>query len=535
LDLNDSGICWVELRKDKSQGLVLERCFFEPLAPGCIVDGQILEFAEVQAALTRLLSGPDAGLLPRVLPPLAMALPAVLVTTERVSFPAKLSDAVLAERVHAEMAARMRLKDDAVFVDFVAGPSGEVGKKQHAAKTDLIAAAVPGEAIEDRLALVEGAGLPWRVDLMALASQAAVSAVCRGTLPQAGRPDAVMALVQVEASWLQLDIVRQAEVLHSERFKLAVTNSPEPRLELPDGLFKALEAASGSATSARPLRLWLAGPAKLLVPWGDALRARTGLPCSLVNPFEGLAPGASLNGKHRLGAAQALVACGLARMALGDETSSQPATELPRFNFLPHRKTAFLRRQKNFLTQLAAVALSVLLASAVLRVVLSERLQTQQEAQAEVREDIAGLDAELKRLSGAAAELERLQRYQDVLTAFARSRQQTPLMWQELSTLMPDGLHLTGLRKEAEGAVILSGQARSAAEVFALIERLSAGSQHVKRPELLDLSLVAEAAALQAGAPAILAGTIASGAAPVASSQASSVERVVFTLRAQQR
>lgn len=558
LDLNDSGLCWVELRKDKAQGLVLERCLFEPLAPGCIAQGQILEFAEVEAALLRLLAGADTGLRPRVPPPLALAVPAALVTTYPVSLPAKLTEAALAERLHVEMASHMRLSDDALCVDFVARPAHRLDaadKQVNANQTHLLAAAVPQEALEDRLALMEGAGLPWRVDVMAVASQAAVSAVCRAMDAKVGRPSAVTGLVQVAADWLQLDILQMAQVLSSARFMLEKSSStaPEPALELPSGLLKALEAADGSVTAARPVQLWLTGPTDLTAAWAASLQERTGLPCALVNPFESMVLGETVNRLSRIDTAQAAVACGLALMALGDTNPAKRAPQ-PSFNFMPHRKTALLQRQKRFVQQLGAVALGVLLTSAVARVALSEQMETQQDAQAEVRRDIAALEAELKRLAGTAAEAEQSQRHQDVLALFAQARQQAPMMWRELSTLLPDGLHLTSLRRDAEGAAMVSGQARSAAEVFALIERLSASSQHFKRPELVELTLVAEAGALHTGMPAvapevaIAAGpqqasptlpampapsSVAPGAAP-ASSQAAWVERVVFTLRAQQ-
>lgn len=560
LDLNDSGMCWVELRKDTAQGLMLEHCIFEALAPGCIVNGQVLEFAEVEATLTRLLAGLDAAPVPRARSPLALAVPDSRVTTQFLGFPAKLNDAALAERLQADMAARLELSDDAICVDFVARPGGAVDPQAHAAKKELIAAAVPLEAVEDLLGLVEGAGLPWRVDVMALASQAAVSAALRAAQAKGGRLNAVMAIVQVGTGWLKLDVVQQGQVLHSEGFAIEPphsSTSPEPHLVWPEGLQEALEAAYGSASAARPVQLCLTGPTEIAAAWAATLQER-GLPCVLANPFESMVPGASLGRTHHADADRAMVACGLALMALSDTAPRKPAIQPPSFNFLPHRKTAFLLRKKTLLTQLGAVALCVLLASAALRLTLSEQLEAQQEAQAEVRENIAGLDAELKRLNGAQADTQRLQQHQDVLTRFVQKRQHASLMWQELSTLLPDGLHLNNLRQDGDGAVILTGQARSAAEVFGLIERLSAGSLHFKRPELLDMSLVAEAAALQALAPAIspamsppLSPALSPSAArvptlavqsappmpataPVASSPAPLVERVVFTLRAQQ-
>ena len=569
LDLNDQGLCWVELRQDKERGLALERCLFEPLAPGCIVEGQILEFSEVEAALARLLSRPhaspssDASPSSQGISPLALAVPASLVTTHLVSFPARVSDAVLAQRLQADMAARVRLKAEAICVDFLPRLADGLKKDERESRqSDLVAAVVAKNAVEDRVALVEGAGLPWRVDLMALVGQATVLAASRAVHAQARRPSAVMALVQFEADGLLLDVLQGTKVLHSERFvvahSLAHSRAGEPQveypLELPDGLLEALDAPYGSATAGRPEQLWLVAPASPAAAWARVLQERTGLPCALVDPFEGMLRD-NLDEGNRVDAAQALAACGLALMALSDLGAASQVALQPRFNFLPHRDALSVLRKKSFVLQLAAVTLTVLLGTAAMQLALSEQLNTHKGAQAEVQQAIAGLDAELARLAGAAAELERLQGHERVLTAFAQSRQQTPLKWQELSALLPNGLHLTSLRQDAQGAAILSGQARSAAEVFALIERLAGGSQHFKRPELLDLSSLDAAAAAaapharQPGAPAAaLAATAAappadpaaftaSAAAPIhtlaAATQAGLVERVVFSLRAE--
>lgn len=512
LDLNDLGLCWVELRQDKVRGLVLERCLFEPLAPGCVVQGEILEFSDVEAALARLLGISDAALNARAIPPMAVAVPASLVTTHGVNRPAKLTEAVWAEALQVDTAARLQRKPDEVCLDFVTQPADAADHDaRQAKKTEVMVAAVPKEAVEDRIALVEGAGLPWRVDVVAMASQAAVLAA-RRAVARTGRTYAMVALVQLEAGALQLDILQHAKVLHSEGFVLDTVpaGAPEPLRALPPGLLQALESTYGSAGAGRPVQVWLAGPANMAAAWAGALQACSGLPCALVNAFEGMAPGDALDKRHRADSAQALVACGLALMALGDAGAAQPAAHQPFFNFFPHREAAMVQRRKSFVAQLGAVALFVLLGSAVLRVVLSHQLQTQQDAQAEVQQELAGLDAKLKHLAGAAAEMQRLQLQESVLIEFSQARQLAPLMWRDISALLPDGLHLTSLGQDEQGAAVLSGQARSAAEVFDLIERLSGGSQHVRQPELVDLSGMADAGV---------------------AAQATPLEHVVFTLR----
>lgn len=521
LDLSDRGLCWVELRQDQGRDLVLERCIFEPLAPGCIVKGEILEFSEVEAALARLLGASTATSHTGAIPPMALAVPDVLASTHGVTFPAKLTDALVAEALQAGMAAKLQRKAEAICVDFVRSAVRATDRE-----TDFIAAVVPKDAVEDRIALIEGAGLPWHAQVMALASQAAVLAASRAMERQAEQPKAVMALVRLELDALHLDILQQGKVLRSERF--AVERSPEQAPELPEGLLEALEPAGGSAAMGRPAQLWWAGPADTAEAWAGELQERLGLPCALVDTFEGMVPGEALDGGGRLDPAQTLVACGLAWIALSNAGTARQTAHQPFFNFLAHREAAIAQRKNSFVRQLGAVTLAVLLGSAVLRVVLSEQLQTQQDAQKEIQKDMAELDAEIKRLAGVATEMQRLQSREGALIEFAQARQQTPLMWRELSVFLPDGLHLTSFRRDAQGAAVLSGQARSAAEVFDLMDRLTGGSQYFRRPELLDLSLLADpsVALVTAQAPTEAPNTTAAQAAPL--------ERVIFTVRSPQ-
>lgn len=525
LDLSERGLCWLELRRDPVGGLLIERCLFEVLTPGCIVDGQIAEFQEVEAALGRLIRLVEAGQVrgARQPLPLALSVPAGMVTIHRTRYAGKLLEADLAERLQAEMSSLLRSTDE-LSLDFVysyapSPTAPDLG-------TEVVAAAVPTAAVEDRIALIEGTqeaqrtqglmrtGLRLRPVSVAMASQMVLLAAYRAIRFRSAHPDVTVALVQVDRQALQLDVVRQTGVLSSTRFPMAASRasaeissvSSDPAVDLPAGLLEAIEAAQGAATVARPWRLWVTGSDVDAAAWATVLQERTGLPCAVVDPFVGMVPGRALDGHgHRSSAAsQALVACGLALTALGlssrSGASSRPETPfLPvGFNFLPHREIASAGRQKSFLMQICAAALSVLLASTVFRLALSEKLASGQAVQAEQRNEIARLDAEVRRQAVVAADMPVLQRQQAVLTSFAQKRDQTPQMLRELGLLLPEGLHLTSFRIDQQGEAIISGQARSAAEVFALMSRLSAASQHFKRAALLDLSLPADSSSATA-------------------------------------
>lgn len=545
LDLSAHGLCWVELRLDQGSGLVLERCLFEALPPGCIIDGQIAEFQEVESALARLtllaepVQMPDA----RQAVSLALSVPAGLVTSHRTRFAGKLPEAALAERAQAEVSSLLRRSPDELSVDFQFSFTSSPSSPDPG--TELVVAAVPKDAVEDRIALIEGLsggaqgktgiGLRLRPVSVAMASQMAVLAACRAARVSSARPNAPVALIQVDTQGLQLDIVLQTGALSSERFVLAASLASE-RLSLgspvepPAALLQAIDAA-------RPFQLWVTGFNPEAAAWAVVLQERTGLSCAMVDPFAAMVRGRAFSGQVLPDASRALVACGLALTALGQAgrfiSSSRPVPSLfpVCFNFLPHREIASARREKSILMQMGAVALSALLVSAVLRLALSDKLASGGAAQAELLRAAVGLDAEVRRQAVVAADVQLLRRHEAVLISFAHKRDQTAQMLRELGELLPEGLHLTSFRIDQGGDAILSGQARSAAEVFALMGRLSADSQHFKRAALLDLSLPADLGSALMAQPA--ASSAVSPPPLVSSRPGELAERVVFTIRTQ--
>lgn len=540
LDLNEQGLRWVQLCENRAGGkahtLLLERCVFEPLAPGCVVSGQIIDFGEVEAALGRLLAqvraGPDA-------PPvatLALGIPDSLITTQRLRVAAPLSEAERLAQVQLEMAALLRSDSADLCVDFE--PSQDGGTMS--AELTLMAVAAPRVAVEDRIALLEAAGMSLPPAVMAVASQAAVHAADRVMQARGLSAQAVIALIQLESSALRLDLIRQGQVLHSLPVEVPtplfalegvdVLNVLDV-LDLPAGLLQAIE--DGGAE-----QIWVAGPAEQADVWAATLRNRTTLPCAMLDAFDAMVPAdlsAELQAFRLNDGPESLVACGLALTALRALPSrkfgshKRVADQLS-FNFLPHRETAWAQRKSSFYKQVGAVALVVLLTSAAARHILSAHVQNRRDVVAESTMAIAKVEAELKRMATVGADRSSLERQADLLT-FMQAPHQMPLLLEELRALLPDGLRLTGLRRDAQGDAVLSGQANSAAEVFALIERLTAHSKHFKRPALLDLSLLQTLPVMPAS-PASH-GLNALGDINVPGGEGT--ERVVFSLQAYSR
>ncbi len=87
LDVSSSSLKLVELGRDRSGNLTLERCGIEPLERGWVTDGNIEKFDEVVGATRRLL-GKTGTRTKNV----AMALPASAVISKKIILPAGLSE-----------------------------------------------------------------------------------------------------------------------------------------------------------------------------------------------------------------------------------------------------------------------------------------------------------------------------------------------------------------------------------------------------------------------------------------------------------
>jgi type IV pilus assembly protein PilM len=97
IDVSSSSVKLVELSRNRSGDLVLERCAMEPLERGWITDGNIEKFDEVAEAVRRVVrkSGSKTK-------NVALALPASAVITKKIILPGGLSDKELEAQVESE-------------------------------------------------------------------------------------------------------------------------------------------------------------------------------------------------------------------------------------------------------------------------------------------------------------------------------------------------------------------------------------------------------------------------------------------------
>jgi type IV pilus assembly protein PilM len=336
LDVSSSSVKLVELGRNKAGQIVLERCAIEPLERGWVTDGNIEKFDEVAEAVRRLVK--KSGAKTRNV---AMALPPSAVITKKIVLPGGLSDVELELQVEAEANQYIPFPLDEVSLDFcVIGPSAT-----SAGDVDVLIAAARREKVQDIQGLAEAAGLkPLVVDVESYASRLAAGRLIEN-LPDQGR-GTIVALFEVGALTTSMQVIRDEEVLYERDqafggaqltqlivrqygFSLEEAESKKRSGELPDDygssvlrpfvesmvqeISRALQFFFTSTPHNKVDYVMLAGGSAALPGLTEAVTQQAGVPCSLVNPFEGMEIGDSVRLKKMTREAPSyLTSCGLA-------------------------------------------------------------------------------------------------------------------------------------------------------------------------------------------------------------------------------
>lgn len=336
LDVSSSSVKLVELGRNKAGQIVLERCAIEPLERGWVTDGNIEKFEEVAEAVRRLVK--KSGAKTRNV---AMALPPSAVITKKIVLPGGLSDVELELQVEAEANQYIPFPLDEVSLDFcVIGPSAT-----SAGDVDVLIAAARREKVQDIQGLAEAAGLkPLVVDVESYASRLAAGRLIEN-LPDRGR-GTIVALFEVGALTTSMQVIRDEEVLYERDqafggaqltqlivrqygFSLEEAESKKRSGELPEDyessvlrpfvdsmvqeISRALQFFFTSTPHNKVDYVMLAGGSAALPGLTEAVTQQAGVPCSLVNPFEGMEIGDGVRLKKMTREAPSyLTSCGLA-------------------------------------------------------------------------------------------------------------------------------------------------------------------------------------------------------------------------------
>ncbi|MEY4711203.1 MAG: putative type pilus assembly protein [Pseudomonadota bacterium] len=329
----------VELGRQRDGHLILERCALEPLAPGCIADGNIEQFETVADALRRVVR--QSGTRTRQA---ALALPSSAVITKKITVAGGLSESELESQVQAEASQYLPFSLEEVSLDFcVMGPVAG-----RAEVVDVLIAASRKERVQDRQDLAEAAGLkPVILDIESFASRVAAARLAE-SLPADSLGDGVpmVALFEVGAHCTGMQVLRGEDVLYDrdQAFggaqltqQIARTYGVPPdeaeqrkrRGDLPpdyaahllpqfvddmaQDIARALQFFFNSTPHHRVDCVLLAGGCASLPGLAEAVARLTSFACRPADPFTGMRVGSAVSAGSLQGQAPSyLTCCGLA-------------------------------------------------------------------------------------------------------------------------------------------------------------------------------------------------------------------------------
>lgn len=318
--MSSSSVKLVELSRNRTGDLVLERCAIEPIERGWITDGNIEKFDEVAEAVRRLVrkSGSKTK-------NVAMALPTSAVITKKIVLPGGLSDKELEAQVESEANQYIPFSLDEVSLDFcVIGPSASsVGD------VEVLIAASRKEKVSDRQGLAEAAGLkPVVMDVESYASRMAAGRVIE-TLPNQGQ-DSLVALFEVGALTTSLQVMRNDDVLYERDqafggaqltqlivrqygFSADEAEAKKRSGDLPDDyktavlapfidsmaqeVGRALQFFFTSTPHNKVDHILLAGGSAALPGLTEAVTQQTSFACMVINPFDAMEMGSSVQAR----------------------------------------------------------------------------------------------------------------------------------------------------------------------------------------------------------------------------------------------
>ncbi len=336
LDISSSAVKMVELGSDGKSGYRVERYAVEVLPRDAVADGNIVNLeatAEaVRRAWKRLATSTRS---------VAIALPTSHVITKKIIVAAGLREQELELQVESEANQYIPFALEEVNLDFqIAGPAPSSPDE-----IEVLIAASRKEKVEDRVAVVESAGLKAVVmDVESYAALAAFDLISR-QLPEGGKGQ-IVALVDIGANVMSLTVLRDGQQLYGREqafggnqltqdvarlfgmtFEEAETE--KRRNNLPDNyesevlqpfvesmaleVSRALQFFFTSTQFNQVSHIVLSGGCAVLPGADEAVASRTQINTVVANPFADMLLSERVKAKNLLQDAPSLVvACGLA-------------------------------------------------------------------------------------------------------------------------------------------------------------------------------------------------------------------------------
>ncbi len=335
IDISASAVKLVGL-SGTAEKPVLEYCSKDLLPAGVVVDGSIEKSDELSVVLRRLVKQSGAKT-----KNVAVALPASAVITKKITIPSGLRDLDMEYQVESEARQYIPFPIEDVSLDFFElGPSAAIP-----GSVDVLIAAARRERVEALQDLLEVAGL--KPVVVGVNSYAACMALGRVIDLQAKTtPGTLSVLFKLGATSTTMQVLRGQDLVYereqssggdhltqkiasyyglslseaeARKCKGSLAHDYEGRILIPyiDGLVqelgRSLQFFFNSTQYNRVNQVFLAGGGALLPGLALSVASQIQVPCTVVNPFEGMAVGSKLDRTRVQQEAPAyLGACGLA-------------------------------------------------------------------------------------------------------------------------------------------------------------------------------------------------------------------------------
>lgn len=336
LDISSSAVKMVELGSDGKSGYRVERYAIEVLPRDAVADGNIVNLeatAEtVRRAWKRLATSTRS---------VAIALPTSHVITKKIIVAAGLREQELELQVESEANQYIPFALEEVNLDFqIVGPAPSSSDE-----IEVLIAASRKEKVEDRIAVVESAGL--KAAVMDVESYAALAAfdLIANQLPDGGKGQ-IIALVDIGANVMSLTVLRDGQQLYGREqafggnqltqdvarlfgMTFEEAESEKRRNNLPDNyeaevlqpfvesmaleVSRALQFFFTSTQFNQVSHIVLSGGCAVLPGADEAVASRTQINTVVANPFADMVLSDRVKAKSLLQDSPSLVAaCGLA-------------------------------------------------------------------------------------------------------------------------------------------------------------------------------------------------------------------------------
>ena len=140
-------------------------------------------------------------------------------------------------------------------------------------------------------------------------------------------------------------------------------------------------------------------------------------------------------------------------------------------NLLPWRQAERERRNKEFVTLVAAVTLSALLAAFGAWSFFNNELQEQNDANALIEQEVSRLDVALKEIDSLEQRRDDINTRMQVIQDLQGRRPVPVHLWDDIAKAIPPAMYLTNLKREGD-LITLTGRADNPNVVSSLIRNL---------------------------------------------------------------